>query len=502
MADKNYSILIVDDDPEFHQQVRYAFRRHYTFEGAVSPEHLEKKLIENSKFDLLLMDLVLDETKKKIGLELISKVSKIYPEIPIIVVTSDKRIETVVEAMRLGARDFLTKGDYEFDFWKKKFEEVIESNQLKTENIKLKAEVKKHRAQENKDYLFVGESPKVKEIKRVLKLVADEPEITVLLLGETGVGKEVAARYMHRHGSRKDKPFQAINLSAIQDTLLESTLFGHKKGAFTGATKDMEGFFHQADGGILLLDEIGDIDSNIQIKLLRFLETKLIRPVGSEKDIKLDVQIITATHRNLAEEVQKGTFRADLFQRLKAMTVEIPPLRERKDDIELIMEHFIDQPAREVMTSEAIKHLIDYNWVGNIRELKNTLNYMILRKKIMGTTMMDANCLPTEIINYSPLPETQPSTNDFGGGSLADAPPLVTPGSVSIDEEHALLDLQRIEAALIHKNKVKKDVAQELGFENTDNLRYRIKKYFEKHPHLFRKFPIISSSYKKVVKFD
>lgn len=497
MSDKNYSILIVDDDPEFHQQVRYAFRRHYTFEGAVSPEHLEKKLIENSKFDLLLMDLVLDESKKKVGLELISKVSKVYPEIPIIVVTADKRIETVVEAMKLGARDFLTKGDYEFEFWKKKFEEVIESVNLKTENIKLKEEVKKHRAQEDKDYLFVGQSPKVKEIKRVLKLVADEPEITVLLLGETGVGKEVAARYMHRYGSRKDKPFQAINLSAIQDTLLESTLFGHKKGAFTGATRDVEGFFHQADGGILMLDEIGDIDANIQIKLLRFLETKLIRPVGSEKDIKLDVQIITATHRNLAQEVQKGNFRADLYQRLKAMIVNIPPLRERKDDIELIMEHFLEQPARDVITEDALRRLIDYNWEGNIRELKNTLNYMLLRKKIMGSTQMDVDCLPAEILNYSPIHETVVTTT---ATPITATPQTMTTQPVSIDEEHALLDLQRIEAAMIHKNKVKKDVALELGFENTDNLRYRIKKYYEKHPHLFVKFPIISSSYKKVVK--
>ena len=499
MPDKNYSILIVDDDPEFHQQIRYAFRRHFTFEGAVSPEHLEKKLIEKSNFDLLLMDLVLDESKKKIGFELISKVSKFYPEIPIIVVTADKRIETVVEAMKLGARDFLTKGDYEFDFWKKKFEEIIESHHLKTENKKLKEEVKKHRAQENRDYLFVGQSTKIREIKRVLKLVADEPDITVLLLGETGVGKEVAARYMHRHGSRKDKPFQAINLSAIQDTLLESTLFGHKKGAFTGATRDVEGFFHQADGGILLLDEIGDIDANIQIKLLRFLETKLIRPVGAEKDIKLDVQIITATHRNLAEEVQKGTFRADLYQRLKAMTVEIPPLRERKDDIEFIMEHFLEQPPHEVVTQEAIRHLIDYNWEGNIRELKNTLNYMLLRKKIMGSSQMDVRCLPAEISNFSPVTESHASSKSLSG-SLTDFGGQSAHSAVSMEEEHAILDLQRIEAALIHKNKVKKDVALELGFENTDNLRYRIKKYFDKHPHLFDKFPIISNKYKKVVR--
>lgn len=495
MRDKNYSILIVDDDPEFHQQVRYAFRRHYTFEGAVSPEHLEKKLKENSSFDLILMDLVLDDSKKKVGLELIAKTSNDYSQIPIIVVTADKGIDTVVEAMKLGARDFLTKSDYEFEFWQKKFEEVIEGNQLKSENKKLKAEVQKHRTEAEKKHLFIGESEKIKEIKRILKLVADEPEITVLITGETGTGKEVAARYMHRQGSRGNKPFQAINLSAIQDTLLESTLFGHKKGAFTGATRDVEGFFHQAHGGILMLDEIGDIDSNIQIKLLRFLETKLIRPVGADKDIQLDVQIITATHRDLAAEVQKGTFRADLYQRLKAMIVKIPPLRERKDDIELIMEHFLGQAPRELISSNAMRLLIDYNWEGNIRELKNTINYMLLRKKILNSSQINSQCLPQEIADYSPFSAAtnQPATPAIAGSNNENQP-------VSIGEEHALLDLQRIEAALIHKNKVKKDVAEELGFENTDNLRYRIKKYYEKHPHLFGRFPIISKSYKRVVK--
>lgn len=505
MRDKNYAILIVDDDPEFHQQVRYAFRRHYTFEGAVSPEHLKKKLTDNNKFDLVLMDLVLDDSKKKIGLDLIAKISQDYSHIPIIVVTADKGIDTVVEAMKLGARDFLTKGDYEFEYWQNKFEEVIEGNQLKSENKKLKEEVKKHRSKEEQKHLFIGESEKVIEIKRVLKLIADEPEITVLITGETGTGKEVAARYMHRNGARNQKPFQAINLSAIQDTLLESTLFGHKKGAFTGATRDVEGFFHQADGGILLLDEIGDIDANIQIKLLRFLETKLIRPVGADKDIQLDIQIITATHRDLAAEVKKGTFRADLYQRLKAMIVTIPPLRERKDDIEIIMKHFLDgQDPRDLITSDALRLLIDYNWEGNIRELKNVINYMLLRKKILNTDQINVQCLPSEVINYSPLTIiTQPTapTTILTNGGIGNTIPGNSPSSpVSIDEEHALLDLQRIEATLIHKNKVKKDVAEELGFENTDNLRYRIKKYYEKHPHLFVRFPIICKSYKRVVK--
>ena len=382
MSIKNYNILIVDDDPEFHQQIRYAFRRNYIFEGAIDIEHLHKKLKEKAEYDLILMDLVLDDSNKKIGLDLISEVKEQHPQIPIIVVTADREIDTVVKAMKVGAKDFLPKGDYDFEFWNQKFIEIIEGGKLKAENRQLKAEVKRHRDQENKEYTFIGESSKIEEIKRLLRLVSGEPDITVLILGETGVGKEVAARFLHQHGARKDAPFQAVNLSAIQETLLESTLFGHKKGAFTGASRDMEGYFNQANGGILMLDEIGDINADIQIKLLRFLETKLIRPVGADQDVLLDVQIIAATHRNLQEEVEKGNFREDLYQRLKAMVIEIPPLRSRKMDIPLIMQHYLGGvKMNELLNNKALEMLLSYNWVGNIRELKNTLNYMLLREK-------------------------------------------------------------------------------------------------------------------------
>lgn len=490
MSDKNYSILIVDDDTELHQQLRFAFRRNYEFDGAINADQFRRKLAAKNDYSLILMDLVLDSSNDKVGLELIREVSRQYPKIPIIVVTADKEVNTVVEAMHLGASDFLTKGSYDFDLWNEKFLKVIESKKLRLENQQLKKEVKRHREEKREEFLFIGESPAILEIKRILKIVANEPEITVLITGETGVGKEVAARYLHYYGERANLPFEGINLSAIQDTLLESTLFGHKKGSFTGAMKDVEGIFHQANQGILLLDEIGDINPAIQIKLLRFLETKLIRPVGAEKDIKLDVQIIAATHKNLAEEVKKGHFREDLYQRLKAMIIDIPPLRERKDDILLILSHYLKGEAADLMTSEAIQLLMDYHWVGNIRELKNTVNYMLLRKKIMAKDIIDETCLPNEIIESTPV---SLSSGDINA-------PTSTIDASSIDEEHAILDLKRIEAALIKWNKVKKDVAIDLGLENTDNLRYRIKKYYAKHPHLFSSFPVISKSYRKVVK--
>ncbi len=491
MSNKNYHILIVDDDTEFHQQIRFAFRRNYVFEGAIDAEHLTHKLAENKTYDLILLDLVFDDTQRKIGLDLIPVLRRKAPNVPIIVATADRSIDTVVAALKLGASNFLVKDDYDYDYWNEKFLETIQSSQLKAENEQLRAEVKRQRARENEAYSFIGESPAVQEIKRILRLVSEEPDLTILLTGETGTGKEVAARYMHQHGARNNRPFQAVNLSAIQDTLLESTLFGHRKGAFTGATRDTEGYFKQADGGILLLDEIGDIDANIQVKLLRFLETKLIRPVGSDSDVKLDVQVVAATHQYLDEAVRKGTFRADLYQRLKAMVIDLPPLRQRRDDIPILLKHYLQtDDLSQILNPTALDQLIDYDWEGNIRELKNAVNYMLLRRKILARQLVDEACLPVEIREVRSRPGMRTTV---ATGSASTTP-------LSNEEEHALIDLTQIEKLLVRLNRVKKDVAEEMGLENTDNLRYRIKKHYEKHPHLFSQFPNIQRSYRRIIR--
>ncbi|MCB0636270.1 MAG: sigma-54-dependent Fis family transcriptional regulator [Lewinella sp.] len=498
MSTKNHHILIVDDDPEFHQQIRYAFRRQFIFSGAVGREQLFRKLKEEGdSFDLLLLDMVFDDSLEKQGLAIIPELRQAYPRLPVIVVTADRAIDTVVEAMKLGARDFLVKGDFDFTFWQRKFADTIRDSRLQVENEALKAEVKRHRAAVVEGYPFVGESAQIQEIKRILRLVSEEPEVTVLLTGETGTGKEVAARYLHAHGARKEKPFQAVNLSAIQDTLLESTLFGHKKGAFTGAARDMEGYFYQANGGILMLDEIGDIDQNIQIKLLRFLETKLIRPVGADQDIQLDVQVVAATHRHLDKAVQEGRFRADLYQRLKAMVITLPPLRSRRDDIPHLLHYYFGvDDLGLVMEPAVFDKLLAYHWEGNIRELKNAVSYMQLRAKILDRRRIDLACLPAEILSASHAPQVTPVPNGTPpGGVMTDGPT-----ARNIAEEHALVDLERIEQLLIQKNGVKKDVAEVLGLENTDNLRYRIKKHYDKHPHLFAHFPAISRRYRRIVK--
>ncbi|RME96392.1 MAG: sigma-54-dependent Fis family transcriptional regulator, partial [Bacteroidetes bacterium] len=446
---------------------------------------------------------VFDDPEDKAGLRLITKIQQMHPHLPVIVVTADRAIDTVVEAMKLGAKDFLVKDDFDFDYWHGKFNQVIESSRLREENTNLRAEVQRIRAKVTNEYPFIGESPQIQEVKRILRLVSEEPDVTVLITGETGTGKEVAARYLHQQGARKHKPFQAINLSAIQDSLLESTLFGHRKGAFTGATRDMEGYFAQANGGVLLLDEIGDIDMNIQIKLLRFLETKLIRPVGSDQDVKLDVQIVTATHRNLAQAVAEGRFRADLYQRLKAMVIELPPLRARRDDILLLLKHYLQtEELTTILAPEAIAALVDYDWVGNIRELKNAVGYMQLRKKIRDTRLITFECLPPEIQQGNSVAATSRYASSAASpqedSTVREIPPTHT--ARNIEEEHAIIDLDRIEKLLIQNNRVKKDVALAAGLENTDNLRYLIKKYYRKHPHLFVNFPCISQSYRRIVK--
>jgi DNA-binding NtrC family response regulator len=500
MSSKNYHILIVDDDPEFHQQIRYAFRRQFLFSGAIDAIQLQEKLATPESFDLVLLDMVFDDSQEKTGLRLIPQIRAQYPQLPVVVVTADRAIDTVVEAMKLGAKDFLVKDDFDFDYWYEKFTTVIESSRLREENSSLREEVKRIRAAVTNEYPFVGESPQIQEVKRILRLVSEEPEVTVLITGETGTGKEVAARYLHSQGARKNRPFQAINLSAIQDSLLESTLFGHRKGAFTGATRDMEGYFAQADSGVLLLDEIGDIDMNIQIKLLRFLETKLIRPVGSDQDVKLDLQIVAATHRNLEQAVVEGRFRADLYQRLKAMVIELPPLRARREDILLLLKYYLQtEDLTSLLTPEAIVALVDYDWVGNVRELKNAVGYMQLRAKIQDTRQVTLSCLPPEIQQASTFTHSRYTSAPTSGPASANrAEPVAA--ARSIEEEHAIIDLDRIEKLLVQNNRVKKDVAAAAGLDNTDNLRYLIKKYYTRHPHLFVNFPCISQSYRRIVK--
>jgi len=492
----NYPILLVDDDPRFHQDFRMIFAKHYEVDGAINEEKMWEKL-KTKKYDLLVLDLMLDGKNTETGLKLILPLRNKYKDIPILVVTADDKIRTAVAALKRGAKNFLPKNDEDYEYWDQQFQETIR-NHTAQENIKqLKEEVRRLKQGDVGDrYPFVGEAPRIREIKLLLELLSKKPDITVLLTGETGVGKEVAARYLHSCGVRRDKPFISVNLSAIPKTLLESTLFGSVKGAFTDAKADVDGYFKQANGGILMLDEIGDIDHEIQVKLLRFLEQRTIRPVGSNKDIELNVQIIAATNRNLDVEVSKGTFREDLRFRMNVI-IEIPPLRERKEDIIRILDHYLekkyDLELAKIVEPEVIQRIRGFHWPGNVRQLSNVIDGMLLWRDLYEKDKVDMVSFEEGLKNatsQSGVPTSSSADRDTPIKNTATMPVLK-----SRKEEQAFNDLTKIEETLRETRNRKAETADLLGYKGGDHLRARIVTCYLNFEHLFEYFPSISQQY-------
>ena len=468
-------ILIIDDESSFVSKMRLAFKSFSFTEALTIPK--AKQLYSHKEFDLILLDLKLTPSQNTLdGLKLIEPIKKIHPETPLVVVTSDEKTETVVKAMKLGADDFLRKSNFDLLSWKKKFELLIENKRLNAQLSNLEIE----------KYPFIGNSNQIKEIKKTLEMLAKESDFTVLITGETGVGKEVAARYLHKKGKRSKKPFVAVHLSAIQETLLESALFGHKKGAFTGADYDREGFFRKADEGILFLDEIGDVTPSLQIKLLRFLETKTIQVVGGDEEIHLDVQIIAATNHNLKELIDTNKFRADLYYRLKNFEIEIPPLRQRKDDISEIFLYYLKKSGYsnldDILEAEVKNKILNYEFPGNIRELKNTVDSMLLKAKVKQKKKVNTECLPEEIrLSYNHLHEPK--------------------GEIKTSEENdiqikmAKIELTAIENALKQTYGNKSAAAKFLGM-TADQMRYRVLKWWKIDHSLLSSFANIIEKYK------
>ena len=468
-------LLIIDDELSFIHKMRFAFSD-YQFSEALTIEQARAALKKNN-FDLILLDLKLDPSSNKLdGLELIQPVKSAYPDTPLVVITADEKTETVVDAMKKGADDFLRKSGFDMLVWKKKFNDLIKISHLNQEIRNLQAE----------KYPFIGSSPEINEIRKTLTLLAENPLITVLITGETGVGKEVAGRLLHQLGKRRHKAFVAVNLSVIQESLLESALFGHKKGAFTGANYDREGYFRKANGGILFLDEIGDINCDIQVKLLRLLETKTIQVVGDENDIQLDVQIIVATNQNLKSLVDDGEFRTDLYYRIRNFQIDIPPLRHRKEDIEEILYFYLKRSGyshpEKVLTEDVKEKLIAYYWPGNVRELKNTVDTMLLKMKVLHKSKIDLDCLPEDIVQtqkniaYQEELKYKEIRYDFQSQSTTN-------------------ELSTIEKALNETYGQKQAAAELLGM-NADQLRYRVLKHWKSSTNHVIQFPSIVKYYK------
>jgi len=368
-------ILVVDDDSEMLQMLaEYLESSNYeAFVTETPTKALEMARLED--VDIVLTDLRMDELD---GLELTRQLTEELPDIPTVIMTAFGSIETAIEAVKAGASNFITK-PFKMSSLKVILDKALSDKDLRDENQRLRRELTERYAFAN----LVGGSRPMRAVYDLIERVADTIS-NVLIVGESGTGKELVARAVHFGGPRKSKPFVAINCTSLPENLLESELFGHVRGAFTGAINAKKGLVEAAEGGTLFLDEIGDLDLPLQAKLLRLLEEREIRPVGSVATRPVDVRVIAATHRNLARAVELNEFREDLFFRLDVITIRVPPLRERREDIPLLVKHFLERHSQRLgrklneLSTEAMGRLMERTWRGNVRELENVIERSVV----------------------------------------------------------------------------------------------------------------------------
>jgi two-component system nitrogen regulation response regulator GlnG len=388
-------VLVVDDE----ESIRWVLGRclekaGYTVEfGENGSEAIRKATSDN--FSLIILDIKMPDSN---GLEVLKELKLIGIDIPVIIITAQNTVKNAIEAMKRGAYDYIAK-PFNLDEVKLTVERAIENHENSKKLELLRATLREAELLEPHQGI-VGESLAMLKIYKTIGRVA-EKDLTVLITGESGTGKELIARAIHFNSRRRDEMFVPVNIAALPKELLESELFGYEKGAFTGATIRKQGRFEDANRGTLLLDEIGDITLELQTKLLRVLEEKQFYRLGGEKPVEVDVRVIVSTNKNLEKEVEKGTFRRDLFYRLNAITIELPPLRERKEDIPVLSEHFLEKYGKElgvgkrIISDEAKEILLKYNWRGNVRELENTIKrVLVLSSDAMITSQVLLEAAP------------------------------------------------------------------------------------------------------------
>lgn len=370
-------ILIVDDDIAMGEMCRELLKsKGYRSDVvASSKEAIEKVSSDGGVYSIVLTDLVMPDLD---GIEVLKKIKQQNPHVDVVVMTSYGTVTNAVEAMKLGAADYITK-PFKRDELIIIIEKILRMQRLEGEVDRLRAEL-------GEKYTFgniVGESPKMEKIYEIISNVSNT-EANILIQGETGTGKELVARAIHYNSNRKDRPFVKVDCAALAETLLESELFGHEKGAFTGATKDRVGRFRMADHGTIFLDEIGNIPLTVQAKLLRVLQDSEFESVGSDQPVKVDVRIVAATNAELEDRVEKGSFRRDLFYRLNVIRIFLPALRERINDIPMLVSHFLvihnkkNRKMVEGISRETLNKLMAYNWPGNVRELENVVERAVI----------------------------------------------------------------------------------------------------------------------------
>lgn len=385
------NILVIDDEDSMCNFLEIMLKKEGYIVETANDGFSAVDLLRKHNYDLVISDMNMPGMT---GLEVLQNVKSFKSEQDFIVMTAFATVDSAIEAMKLGAVDYITK-PFKVDEIKIAIEKSINRKQLVSENKVLKKQLQDDNSFNN----FIGASEPVVKLKKLATRVASS-DSTVLVLGESGTGKDLISKAIHHLSPRCNAPFVTINCGAIPENLLESELFGHKKGSFTGAVKDKDGLFKVADGGTLFLDEIGNTSLAIQIKLLRVLEDKIITPVGGTIPIEVDVRLIAATNANLEDDVKQGRFREDLYYRLNVIPIDIPSLRERKEDIPLLIDFFIRKFSAKrstelkTITKEASDILISYHWPGNVRELENTLERAVLLNR---TNKLDVSDFPEKL---------------------------------------------------------------------------------------------------------
>ena len=445
-------LLIVDDELSIRRSLYNTFKRNYQVETASCGLEAVKK-VEGDDFDLVLLDQKMPDLD---GLQVLKEIRKIDDRVIIIMITAYGSIESSVEAMKLGAYDYILK-PYELDEIKMVVEKAINYQNLAEEVVSLKVALSER-------FQFSNIMAKSKKMQDVFQRIQDtaDTDISILILGESGTGKELIAKAIHYNSLRRSKPLVIVNCAALPEELLENEIFGHEKGAFTGADRRRIGKAEEANDGTLFLDEIGDLSIKTQPKLLRFLQDGKIERLGSNKSIQLDVRVIAATNQDIESALEEGTFRKDLYYRLNTLTIDIPPLRERKEDISLLADHFLSMYSKvhkknvSSISPEVIEQLINYSWPGNVRELEKVIERGVVLAK---GSIIYTEQIPEEIREV----ESASGHQDFMRHTLS--------------ESVEILETKMIKDILDKASGNRKKAAKMLGI-SLRSLQYKIKKYF------------------------
>ncbi|AOY88785.1 sigma-54-dependent Fis family transcriptional regulator [Marinobacter salinus] len=455
-----HTALIVDDEPDIRDLLEITLTRMGIKALTAADLGSARKLLGEHTFHLCLTDMNLPDGN---GIELVQWIQQHSPTTPVAVITAYGNMETAIESLKAGAFDFVSKPV-----------ELPRLRDLVSSALKLSLAKPEQETPEDEPGLLLGNSLQIKKLRKQTRKLA-RSQAPVFISGESGSGKELVARMIHLQGPRRDGPFIAVNCGAIPSELMESEFFGHKKGSFTGAVESKDGLFRSANGGTLFLDEVADLPLAMQVKLLRAIQEKAVRPVGDTKEVPVDIRLLSATHKNLPELVQEGSFRQDLFYRINVIELAVPPLRERPDDIALLANHILGRIAREyecdpaTLTPDAIDRLQGYDFPGNVRELENILE--------RAFTLCDSDQIGPQDLhlgNGAQSPTTASGIITQGQGADGNSIP-VPEGEIDLEGYLESIERQAIEKALEATRWNKTAAAKRLGI-SFRALRYRLKK--------------------------